>query len=57
MTYHDITNKMAAAAVHLRMADTLCNSSRVIDEIWAAFFLILDVGEACGKELLTKQEV
>ena len=53
---HDITNKMAAAATHLRMADTYCASSRVIDEIRAALSIILDVGEACGKTLTKKEK-
>ena len=54
MTKHDITNKMAAVAVHLRMADTYCTSPRVIDEIRAALSIVLDVGESCGKTLTKK---
>jgi hypothetical protein len=57
MNNHSITNKMAAAAAHLRMADTYCASSRVIDEIRAALSIVLDVGESCGKELAKEQEV
>ena len=56
MNNHDITNKMAAIAVHLRMADTYCTTPIVIDEIRAALFIALDVGEACGKTL-TNQEI
>jgi hypothetical protein len=55
MTKHDIVNKMAAIAVHLRMADTYCTTPRVIDEIRAALFIALDVGEKCGKTL-TKEK-
>lgn len=51
MTKHDITNKMSAIAVHLRRADTLCASPRVIDEIREALNIVLDVGEECGKTL------
>lgn len=51
MTKHDITNKMAAIATRLRMADTLCTNARVIDEIRAALDIALDVGEECGKTL------
>ena len=57
MTNHHIVNKLSAAAIHLRMADTLCNKAGVIDEIRKALNLILDVGEACGKELAKEQEV
>jgi len=56
MTTQDITNKMAAVAAHLRMADTYCTSPRVIDEIRAALSIILDVGEACGKTLTKKEK-
>lgn len=55
MTQHDITNKMAAAAVHLRMADTLCSSPGVIDEIRKALAIVLDVGEKTG-ETLTRRK-
>lgn len=55
MTKHDITNKMAAVAVHLRMADTYCTTPRVIDEIRAALAIVLDVGEECGKTLKEKK--
>jgi hypothetical protein len=51
MNKHDITNKMAAAIAHLRMADTLCASPRVIDELREATRICLEVGEACGKTL------
>lgn len=51
MTNHDIVNKMARVAVHLRMADTLSNSPRVIDEVRQALNIVLDVGEACGKNI------
>jgi hypothetical protein len=53
---HDITNKMAAIAVHLRMADTLCKNVGVIDEIRAALSIVLDVGEECGKSLQKKEK-
>ena len=56
MTKHDITNKMAAIAVHLRRADTYCTTPLVIDEIRAALFIALDVGESCGNELAKEQE-
>jgi hypothetical protein len=48
---------MAAIAVHLRMADTLCKNVGVIDEIRKALAIVLDVGESCGKELTKEQEV
>jgi hypothetical protein len=56
MTKHDITNKMAAIATHLRMADTLCASPKVIDEIRKALSIVLDVGEACGKTLTKEKQ-
>ncbi len=51
MNNHDVCNKMAAIAVHLRMADTLCTTVGVINEIRRALDIVLDVGEACGKTL------
>lgn len=57
MNNHDIVNKLAAASIHLRMADTLCTNAGVIDEIRRALSIIQDVGEACGKELTKEQEV
>ena len=56
MTPHKITNKMAAIAVHLRRADTLCTNAAVIDEIRAGLHIVLDVGEACGKTLTKKEK-
>ena len=56
MNHHDITNKMAAIAVHLRMADTLCKNVGVIDEIRKALAIVLDVGEECGKTLTKKEK-
>lgn len=55
MSNHDITNKLAAAAVHLRMADTLCTCPAVIDEVRKALKIILDVGETTGKTLTRGQ--
>jgi hypothetical protein len=52
MTHHEITNKMAAAGAHLRMADTYATNPRVIDEIRAALAIILDVGERSGRKLV-----
>ena len=56
MNKHDICNKMAAVATHLRRADTLCANPGVIDEVRAALYIVLDVGEACGKTL-TKERI
>ena len=56
MNMHDITNKMAAAAVHLRQADTYCTSPHVIDEIRKALSIILDVGEQAGKTLTRRKK-
>ncbi len=56
MTKHDITNKMAAVAVHLRMADTLCTCPGVIDELRKAMAIVLDVGEKTGKTLTRRRK-
>jgi len=56
MNKHDICNKMAAVATHLRRADTLCANPGVIDEVRAALYIVLDVGEACGKTLTKKEK-
>jgi len=56
MNNHTITNKMAAVAAHLRMAETYSICPRVIDEVRAALCLVLDVGESCGNELAKEQE-
>lgn len=56
MDNHKITNKMAAAAWHLRKADTLCANAGVIDEIRTALNIVLDVGEATGKTLTDKEK-
>jgi hypothetical protein len=42
---------MAAIAAHLRLADTYCTTPIVINEIRAALYIALDVGEKCGKTL------
>jgi hypothetical protein len=55
MTNHDIVNKMAAIVAHLRMADTYSTTPRVIDEVRAALYIALDVGEMVGKKL-TKEK-
>jgi hypothetical protein len=55
MTNHDITNKLAAAIIRLRMADTLCANAGVIDEIREAIKILTDVGDAVGKTL-TKEK-
>ena len=57
MTNHTITNKMAVAAIHLRMAETLCANAGVIDEIRRALSIVLDVGEQCGETLTKKEKV
>jgi hypothetical protein len=57
MTKHELVNKLASAYTHLRMADTLCGSSRVIDEIRYATNIIKDVGDEIGVGLKDKQEV
>jgi hypothetical protein len=56
MNKHDICNKMSAVAARLRRADTLCANAGVIDEIRAALYIVLDVGEACGKTLTKKEK-
>ena len=53
---HDVTNKMAAVAVHLRIADTYCTTPRVIDEIRAALAIVLAVGESTGKTLTRRKK-
>ena len=57
MTKHDITNKMAEALLHLRLAETFCSSGKALDQIEATVNIIKDVGEACGKQLTKEQEV
>ena len=55
MDAHKMINNMQAIVLRLRMAETLCASPRVIDEIRAALAIALDVGEECGKQL-TKEK-
>ena len=57
MTKHEIVNKLASAYTHLRMADTLCGSARVIDEIRYATNIIKDVVDELGETLKDKTEV
>jgi hypothetical protein len=57
MTKHEIVNKLASAYTHLRMAEALCASPRVIDEVRQAITIVQDIGDKVGNGLKDKVEV
>lgn len=56
MTRHDLINKLTAVRTHLRRADTLCATARVIDEIRSADAIILAMGDKLGVTLIDNRE-
>jgi hypothetical protein len=51
MTTHDMVNKLASAATHLMLANSLTACPTVVDELRKALGIVIEVGDELGKKM------